>query len=153
MAPLLAAFARGTRRSRLRQLVVVCPAGHALVEVFPTGVGPVAVWRRRDAWQLVAGEATYLDHQLTWLAAPLTETVDGADGEDGAGEARPAPADDEAAFVTRRTWSSPAQASAAATTSYLDDIAACRCTGQAVVDGRQLLEWLTAGTRRAVADI
>lgn len=86
MAPLLAAFARGTRRSRLRQLVVVCPAGHALVEVFPTGVGPVAVWRRRDAWQLVAGEATYLDHQLTWLAAPLTETVDGADGEDGAGK-------------------------------------------------------------------
>lgn len=117
MAPLLAAFKRGTRRSRLRQLVVVCQAGHTLIEVFPTASGPVAVWRHMTAWAMVDGQAA-LARQLDWLAAPLSEIVD---GETGVGEV-----------------------------GYLEDSAACRCTEQAAVDGRALLEWLDAGTRRAV---
>ena len=45
------ALARGTKRSRLRILTVVCPSdGHALVEVFPTPVGPYAVWSSHERW-------------------------------------------------------------------------------------------------------
>ena len=47
------ALVRGTRRSRLRILAVVCSrAGHTLLEVFPTPAGPVAVWRSHDRWQM-----------------------------------------------------------------------------------------------------
>lgn len=45
LADTLDALRRGSRRSRLRILVVVCPAGHTLLEVFPTRAGPVALWR------------------------------------------------------------------------------------------------------------
>lgn len=71
MAPLLAAFARGTKRSRLRQLVVVCPAGHTLIEVFPTQAGPYAVWRTMTVWGRGANGDPIMARQLAWLAAPL----------------------------------------------------------------------------------
>ena len=51
LTPLLQAFSRGTKRSRLRTMVVVCPAGHALLEVYPTSAaGPVAIWKTRERW-------------------------------------------------------------------------------------------------------
>ncbi len=48
LRPILDALRRGTKRSKLRLLVVVCPAGHTLLEVFPTSVGPVALWDSRN---------------------------------------------------------------------------------------------------------
>ncbi|MDT5091384.1 MAG: hypothetical protein QOH60_747 [Mycobacterium sp.] len=71
MAPLLAAFARGTKRSRLRQLLVVCPnSRHALAEVFPTPEGPYVVWKERTVtrWARPAGSVTPID------ADPLAHT-------------------------------------------------------------------------------
>jgi hypothetical protein len=75
MAPLLAAFARGTKRSRLRQLVVVCEKGHTLAEVFPTAQGPHAVWKQRQVtrWLRPAGTVMPID------ADPLMHT--GSDTE------------------------------------------------------------------------
>lgn len=42
--PTLEAFKRGTKRSKLRVLVIVCAEGHTLLEVFPTSSGSVALW-------------------------------------------------------------------------------------------------------------
>lgn len=48
LQPLLRAMKRGTRRSRLRQLEVVCREhGRLLAEVYPTGAGPVLLGRGR----------------------------------------------------------------------------------------------------------
>jgi len=41
------AWKRGTKRSKLRQLEVVCPADHLLVEVFPSSHGPLAIAKQR----------------------------------------------------------------------------------------------------------
>ena len=76
MAPLLSAFARGTKRSRLRQLVVVCPSGHNLVEVFPTTAGLHVVWKHRAR----RGE-------FNWYALPLLNEFD---ADLGGAEAVPA---------------------------------------------------------------
>lgn len=119
LAPLLAAFARGTKRSRLRQLVVACPSGHTLIEVYPTPAGPHAVWQHRHTWEMVDGQSV-MTRRLEWMAAPLTEVIDNL----GVAEA-----------------------------SYLEAIAACRCTEQARVDGQELLKLLATGTRRTVAGI
>jgi hypothetical protein len=43
LEPILNAIKRGTRRSRLRILQIVCQNGDQLGEVFPTAAGPVLV--------------------------------------------------------------------------------------------------------------
>jgi hypothetical protein len=72
LAPLLSAFSRGTKRSRLRQLVVVCPKGHTVAEVFPTKAGPHVVWKQMHTWELVAGE-TVMTRATKWHGAPIEE--------------------------------------------------------------------------------
>ncbi|OBF52528.1 hypothetical protein [Mycolicibacterium monacense] len=75
MAPLLAAFARGTKRSRLRQLVVVCPQGHTLAEIFPTSHGPHVVWKQMHTWERIDGE-TVMTRSIKWHGAPLQRVFD-----------------------------------------------------------------------------
>lgn len=68
--PVLAAFRRGTKRSKLRLLTVACPLGHTLLEVFPTRVGPTALWSRRERVDLSDGQV----HQRwtdVWEAEPV----------------------------------------------------------------------------------
>ena len=48
LQPILRAFGRGTKRSQLRALIVICPKGHTLIEVFPITARPVALWSRRE---------------------------------------------------------------------------------------------------------
>lgn len=74
LAPLLSAFARGTRRSRLRQLVIVCAVGHTLAEIFPTAVGPHVVWEQMHTWELVDGE-TVMTRATKWHGAPIDEDI------------------------------------------------------------------------------
>lgn len=56
LQPLWAALRRGTKRSKMRQLVAVCTQGHTLLEVFPTATGPVMIWQ--DGGRLEQGERT-----------------------------------------------------------------------------------------------
>lgn len=74
LAPLLEAFRRGTKRSRLRLLVAVCPRGHTLAEVFPTSAGPYVVWEETTRW----GPKGRFDIQAReWVAALVPEVVAG----------------------------------------------------------------------------
>lgn len=69
--PVLAAFRRGTRRSSLRLLVVVCPRGHTLFEVFPTVEGPVALWASRERFATTGPEGAIVvlpTPAITWHA-------------------------------------------------------------------------------------
>ncbi len=78
LRPVLDAFRRGTKRSRLRLLVVVCPAGHTLLEVFPTTAGATALWEGRDRWVMDAsGEIVKNDSRHTeWRAEVVPEQIE-----------------------------------------------------------------------------
>jgi hypothetical protein len=62
----------------LRLLVVVCPEGHTLLEVFPTAEGPHALWCRRERWRLDGtGEVVELmPARRTWMAMPVLSRAD-----------------------------------------------------------------------------
>lgn len=71
LAPILAAFARGTKRSKLRAFAGVCSSGHVLVETFPTASGLVAVWQeRRMDWDETPTFARPLSSLDTGQIAP-----------------------------------------------------------------------------------
>lgn len=48
LRPLQEAFKRGTKRSRVRLLAIVCEKGHLLLEVFPSNAGPVILHQTRS---------------------------------------------------------------------------------------------------------
>ena len=152
MAPLLAAFARGTKRSRLRLLVVACAAGHTLIEVFPTSAGPYAVWQHKHSWERVDGESV-LTQRLEWCAGPLVGVHMVTSGE----AAKLRAVEETAAgatYITTRRWAYPDDDrdphKCESEPQYLYETATCRCTEQAAVDGEELSQWLTDGTRRVV---
>ena len=87
IAPLLAAFASGTKRSRLRQMVIVCSRGHTLAEVFPAAQGPHVVWPEWQTTEYMSPLPSFgrllIDGRRVVLAAPLAE-----DGYDLTGACR-----------------------------------------------------------------
>lgn len=83
LRPTLEAFRRGTKRSRLRLLAVVCSNGHTLLEVFPTADGPVALWSARERWATDPETGEIVEHRparVVWWAS-FVQPVDGADEE------------------------------------------------------------------------
>jgi hypothetical protein len=70
------AFKRGTRRSKLRQLVVVCPADHLLLEVFPTSDGPLVIARQRRH-EPSPGSPVYGPHRYVSRARAVTTMLAG----------------------------------------------------------------------------
>jgi hypothetical protein len=72
LAPLLDAFARGTRRSRIRVAVIVCRNGHTLGELFPSREGLFILWQeegpQREGYE-------WFKRSLTkrWVAWPVTK--------------------------------------------------------------------------------
>lgn len=88
MAPLLQAFARGTRRSRLRLLVAVCPQGHTLLEVFPTSAGARVLWRERQHWKYQDDSGQVLEHDdQVWTVVDLDSGSDALEDDDLVGGA------------------------------------------------------------------
>jgi hypothetical protein len=79
LAPLFDAIRRGTKRSKLRQLAIVCPEeeeGHVLVEVFPTAAGSYAVWKQKGITQTPESRRAWRGifrgrPELRWLAVPV----------------------------------------------------------------------------------
>ena len=70
------AFKRGTRRSKLRLLAVVCPADHLLLEVFPTCHGPLAIARQRR-YEPSPGSPVYGPHRYVSRARAVTTMLAG----------------------------------------------------------------------------
>lgn len=123
LQPLFDALRRGTKRSRLRLLVVVCSAGHTLLEVFPTTTGPIALWVNHVRWvNDEAGEIVDLrgHHAKTWQARRVPDhfTPGASALHGGAGQASGM---------------------------------ACRCTEGTIVSMEWLSNQLRAGARRVIA--
>ncbi|QOW00625.1 hypothetical protein RCF27_10265 [Rhodococcus pyridinivorans] len=82
LRPIFDALRRGTQRSRIRLLVVVCggPGAHRLLEVFPTASGPVALWEQHSRWEMHDGEIVEYDPpKRAWIAEAVPEQDEDGD--------------------------------------------------------------------------
>lgn len=88
LTPALDAFRRGTKRSRLRLFAAVCPSGHTLLEVFPTGSGAVALWAEPQMWGTdEAGQLVrHRPPRQSWQAAFVHQAANETDEDDQSDE-------------------------------------------------------------------